>query len=110
MISGLLPCFGQAGVMDPTHLNQNLLFNWSAPQSLDRDRLRRRLSRWQHRRTWARLIREAESLWHVDVRAIRRLGAIELSQLLHEVPPSQRKCVNRWLRRYSVLTRFEGPG
>ena len=60
-------------------------------------------------RTWARLIREAESLWHVDVRELRRLGAIELSQLVEEVPPMQRIRVNRWLNRYSVTTRLTYP-
>ena len=73
------------------------------------DPLRRRLRRWQQVRTWARLIREAESLWHVDVRELRRLGAIELSQLLEEVPPVQRLRVNRWLTRYAVATRFNNP-
>ena len=38
----------------------------------------RRLRHWQQARTWARLIREAEALWHVDVRALRRMGAEEL--------------------------------
>ena len=73
------------------------------------DPLRRRLRRWQEVRTWARLIREAESLWHVDVRELRRLGAIELSQLLDEVPPTERIRVNRWLIRYSVETRLTCP-
>ena len=41
-----------------------------------------RVQRWQDTRTWARLIREAEALWHVNVRDLRRLGALELSQLL----------------------------
>jgi hypothetical protein len=63
--------------------------------------------RWQDIRTWARLIREAEALWHVDVRDLRRLGALELSQLLQEVPPSQRGRVNRWLTCYGVSTRLE---
>ncbi|MDB4336497.1 hypothetical protein N9996_02805 [Synechococcus sp. AH-603-M21] len=70
------------------------------------DPLRRRLRRWQQVRTWARLIREAEFLWHVDVRELRRLGAIELSQLVEEVPPIQRTRVNRWLNRYAVATRL----
>ena len=73
------------------------------------DPLRRRVRRWQQVRTWARLIREAESLWHVDVRELRRLGAIELSQLVEEVPPRQRIRVNRWLNRYSVETRLTCP-
>ena len=64
------------------------------------------LQRWQDTRTWARLIREAEALWHVDVRDLRRLGALELHQLLEEVPPTLRPRVNRWLRRYRVTTRL----
>ena len=66
-----------------------------------------RLRHWQQVRTWARLIREAEALWHVDVRALKRLGALELSQLLEEVPPAQRPRVNRWLQRYAVATRLQ---
>ena len=58
-------------------------------------------------RTWARLIREAEALWHVDVRALHRVAALELSQLLNEVPPDQRRRVDRWLVRYYVSTRFQ---
>lgn len=73
------------------------------------DPLRRRLRRWQQVRTWARLIREAELLWRVDVRELRRLGAVELSQLLEEVPPMQRIRVNRWLHRYAVATRLTCP-
>jgi len=64
------------------------------------------VQRWQDTRTWARLIREAEALWHVDVRDLRRLGALELSQLLEEVPPTLRPRVNRWLRCYRVTTRL----
>ena len=66
-----------------------------------------RLRQWQQVRTWARLIREAEALWHVDVRAIRRMGAIELTQLIAEVPPFHRLRVNRWLQCYSVSTRLQ---
>ena len=65
-----------------------------------------RLRHWQQVRTWARLIREAEALWHVDVRALRRVGAEELSQLLEEVPPAQRQRINRWLDGYCVATRL----
>ena len=68
--------------------------------------LRCRLRRWQQVRTWARLIREAEALWHVDVRALRRMGALELSQLIEEVPSMQRQRVNRWLDCYAVATRL----
>jgi len=69
--------------------------------------LQTRLREWQQVRTWARLIREAEALWHVDVRALRRMGAEELSQLLEEVPPAQRQRINRWLDRYCVSTRLQ---
>ena len=68
--------------------------------------IRSRLRQWQQVRTWARLIREAEALWHVDVRALRRVGAEELSQLLEEVPPAQRQRINRWLDGYCVATRL----
>ena len=68
--------------------------------------IQNRLRQWQQVRTWARLIREAEALWHVDVRALRRMGAEELSQLLEEVPPAQRQRINRWLDGYCVATRL----
>ena len=71
--------------------------------------IRVRLRRWQQVRTWARLIREAEALWHVDVRALRRMGAVELTQLIAEVPPTHRQRVNRWLHCYSVATRLQTP-
>lgn len=64
------------------------------------------VQRWQDTRTWARLIREAEALWHVDVRDLRRLGALELSLLVAEVPPCLRPRVNRWLASYRVHTRL----
>ena len=65
-----------------------------------------RLLRWQAVRSWARLIREAEALWRVDVRDLRRLAAHELGQLLQEVPPRLRQRVNRWLERLQVATRL----
>lgn len=68
--------------------------------------LHTRVQRWQDTRTWARLIREAEALWHVDVRDLRRLGALELLQLVEEVPPLLRPRVNRWLACYRVHTRL----
>lgn len=67
------------------------------------------LQRWQATRTWARLIREAENLWHVDVRALHRLAAQELGQLQAEVPQRLRPGVNRWLRRFGVATRLGQP-
>ena len=71
---------------------------------------RLRLQAWQQVRTWARLIREAEQLWHVDVRELKRLGALELSQILGEIPPSQRLRVNRWLKGYAAATRLHPNG
>lgn len=65
-----------------------------------------RLLRWQAVRSWARLIREAEALWRVDVRDLRRLAAHELGQLLQEVPPRLRHRVNRWLERVGGRTRL----
>ena len=93
--------------MDAFTANQNILHQLPLKNHGDCDSLRRRLRQWQQVRTWARLIREAESLWHVDVRELRRLGALELSQLLQEVPPAQRRRVNRWLNKYSAATRFQ---
>jgi hypothetical protein len=67
---------------------------------------RQLLLRWQAARTWARLIREAECLWHVDVRTLHRLAAEELGQLQNEVPMALRSRVNSWLRRFGVATRL----
>ena len=64
------------------------------------------LASWQRARTLARLIREAEYLWHVDVRDLQRLGALELEQLLCEVPPALKPQVNRWLKGYGAATRL----
>ncbi len=71
------------------------------------DRLLHRLHRWQSARSWARLIHEAEALWHVDVRALHRLAAIELGQLVQEVPPRLRQRVNRWLQHLHAATRLD---
>lgn len=68
--------------------------------------LQQQLQRWQAARTWARLIREAERLWHVDVRELHRLAACELAQLQGEVPTHLRRRVNRWLQGYGVATRL----
>ncbi|MBC1261038.1 hypothetical protein FQK07_07070 [Synechococcus sp. BSF8S] len=78
----------------------------AGPAQPERRRHQQQLRRWQKARTWARLIREAEALWRVNVRDLRRLGALELAQLLQEVPPSIRPRVNRWLEGYGALTRL----
>jgi hypothetical protein len=70
------------------------------------DPLLERLRRWQAARSWARLIREAEALWRVDVRVLRRMAATELMGLNHEVPRRQRGRVNRWLQRFHAGTRL----
>ncbi|TGG78283.1 MAG: hypothetical protein ERJ67_06165 [Aphanocapsa feldmannii 277cV] len=72
----------------------------------DRHNLSRPLARWQSARTWARLIREAESLWRVNVRELQHLGALELGQLHLETPQALRPEVNRWLFRFGALTRL----
>lgn len=72
--------------------------------------MRERVRRWQSVRSWARLIREAEALWHVDARLLHRLAAEELVRLVQEVPPRLRRRVNRWLERFHVATRLhEAP-
>ncbi|KGG15093.1 MULTISPECIES: hypothetical protein [unclassified Prochlorococcus] len=74
---------------------------------LESRNIRRSLRDWQQVRSWARLIREAEILWHVDHKELKRLGALELSQLIKEIPPSYRRRINLWLIKFSVATRFE---
>ncbi len=77
-------------------------------EPIERKRLKMRLRHWQQARSWARLIREAEDLWQVDSKELKRLGALELGQLLHEVPYSYRRRVNLWLIKYCVATRLVG--
>lgn len=69
--------------------------------------MQERVRRWQSVRTWARLIQEAEALWHVDARVLHRLGAEELVRLVQEVPPRLRRRVNLWLERFHVATRLK---
>lgn len=73
---------------------------------LESRKIRRSLRHWQQVRSWARLIREAEILWTVDQKELKRLGALELSQLISEIPPSYRRRINLWLIKFSVSTRF----
>ena len=74
---------------------------------LERQKIRRSLHHWQQVRSWARLIREAEILWREEQKALKRLGALELGQLIKEIPPSYRRRVNLWLIKFSVATRFD---
>ena len=92
--------------MDPFYSQRSFCKGWPSSKDSLCDPLRFRLRQWQHARTWARLIREAEYFWQLDERELKRLGAVELSQLLEEVPASKRWRVDRWLLKYSVATRF----
>ena len=69
--------------------------------------LKKRLRQWQHSRSWARLICEAEKMWSLESRELKRLGAMELIQLQNEMPFNVRRRVNVWLVRYSGATRLE---
>ena len=68
--------------------------------------IKKRLRQWQHSRSWARLICEAERMWTLESRELRRLGALELIQLQNEMPINVRRRVNFWLIRYSGATRI----
>tara|TARA_Y100001968_G_scaffold91789_1_gene82566 strand:+ start:533 stop:823 length:291 start_codon:yes stop_codon:yes gene_type:complete len=72
----------------------------------DGNDLKKRLRQWQHSRSWARLICEAEKLWSLESKELKRLGAIELIQLQNEMPFNVRRRVNFWLVRYSGATRL----
>ncbi len=69
--------------------------------------LKKRLRQWQHSRSWARLICEAEKMWRLESRELKRLGAMELIQLQNEMPFNVRRRVNFWLVKYSGATRLE---
>ena len=73
----------------------------------DGSELKKRLRQWQHSRSWARLICEAEKMWSLESRELKKLGAMELIQLQNEMPFNVRRRVNFWLVRYSGATRLE---
>tara|TARA_B100000965_G_scaffold248116_1_gene208421 strand:- start:119 stop:406 length:288 start_codon:yes stop_codon:yes gene_type:complete len=73
----------------------------------DGDELKKRLRQWQHSRSWARLICEAERMWSLESRELRRIGAMELIQLQNEMPFNVRRRVNFWLVKYCGATRLE---
>ena len=73
----------------------------------DGNELKKRLRQWQHSRSWARLICEAEKMWSLESRELKRLGAMELIQLQNEMPFNVRRRVNFWLVKYSGTTRLE---
>ena len=67
----------------------------------DGNELKKRLRQWQHSRSWARLICEAEKMWSLESRELKRLGAMELIQLQNEMPFNVRRGVDYWLVKYS---------
>ena len=73
----------------------------------DGSELKKRLRQWQHSRSWARLICEAEKMWTLESRELKRMGAMELIQLQNEMPFNGRRRVNCWLVKYSGATRLE---
>ena len=73
----------------------------------DGNELKKRLRQWQHSRSWARLICEAEKMWSLESKELKRLGAMELIQLQNEMPFNVRRRVNFWLVKYSGATRLE---
>ena len=73
----------------------------------DGNYLKKRLRQWQHSRSWARLICEAEKMWSLESKELKRLGAMELIQLQNEMPFNVRRRVNFWLVKYSGATRLE---
>ena len=89
-------------------INKNIDGQFSLVKSkTDGSDLKKRLRQWQHSRSWARLICEAEKMWGLDSRELKRLGAMELIQLQNEMPLNVRRRVNYWLVKYSGATRLE---
>ena len=88
--------------------NKNIVDQFSPLKSkTDGNELKKRLRQWQHSRSWARLICEAEKMWSLESRELKRLGAMELIQLQNEMPFNVRRRVNFWLVKYSGATRLE---
>ena len=87
---------------------KNIVGQFSLVKSkTDSSDLKKRLRQWQHSRSWARLICEAEKMWSLESRELKRLGAMELIQLQNEMPFNVRRRVNFWLVKYSGATRLE---
>ena len=90
--------FTKKNIVGPYHLVKS---------KTDSNELKKRLRQWQHSRSWARLICEAEKMWSLESKELKRLGAIELIQLQNEMPFNVRRRVNYWLIKYSGATRLE---
>ncbi len=94
--------------MRKSFTKKNIVGKYSLVKSnADGNELKKRLRQWQHSRSWARLICEAEKMWSLESRELKRLGAIELIQLQNEMPFNVRRRVNFWLVRYLGATRLE---
>ena len=91
-------CFTKKKIVVQTHLVKS---------KTDGNELKKRLRQWQHSRSWARLICEAEKMWSLESKELKRLGAMELIQLQNEMPFNVRRRVNFWLVKYSGATRLE---
>ena len=91
-------CFTKKNIVAKCNLVKN---------KTDGNELKKRLRQWQHSRSWARLICEAERMWSLESKELKRLGAMELIQLQNEMPYNVRRRVNFWLVRYSGATRLE---
>ena len=88
--------------------NKNIVGQFSNVKTkTESNDLKKRLRHWQHSRSWARLICEAEKMWSLESKELKKLGAIELIQLQNEMPFNVRRRVNFWLVKYSGATRFE---
>ena len=89
-------------------IKKNLVAQFPLVKSkTDGNELKKRLRQWQHSRSWARLICEAEKMWSLESKELKRLGAMELIQLQNEMPFNVRRRVNFWLVKYSGATRLE---
>ncbi len=94
--------------MRKTYTKKNIVAQFDLVKSkTDGNELKKRLRQWQHSRSWARLICEAEKMWSLESRELKRLGAMELIQLQNEMPFNVRRRVNFWLVKYSGATRLE---
>ena len=72
-----MPKIGHSGYMDAIDSKEQRCHYFPTQSGkYDCDQLQSRLRQWQQVRSWARLIREAENLWHVDVKELRRIGLV----------------------------------
>tara|TARA_Y100001968_G_C18996638_1_gene543926 strand:+ start:160 stop:402 length:243 start_codon:yes stop_codon:yes gene_type:complete len=75
-------------------------------KKFNRTTIRKQLRKWQYSRSWARLICEAEKLWKVEPKELKKMGAFELNHLLNEVPKEYKKKVYYWLMKFSIYKKL----